>query len=106
MLFAQETNMILEGSIQIADSNDESPDSCTIRWTGTDFEGWNGVAWLSMTNNASIGFAVETGKLCPAGWHVPSDAEWTSLVDYLDLGVVDPDILVTQSELAGGKMKE
>ncbi len=26
---------------------------------------------------------VNTGKLCPAGWHVPSDKEWRSLTDYL-----------------------
>lgn len=34
-------------------------------------------------------------KACPKGWHLPSDAEWTELVDYLD----------GQSE-AGGKLKE
>ena len=28
-------------------------------------------------------FAVETGKLCPTGWHVPTDAEWTDLTNYL-----------------------
>jgi len=28
-------------------------------------------------------YAVNTGKLCPTGWHVPSDAEWTTLEDYL-----------------------
>ena len=28
-------------------------------------------------------YAVETGKLCPTGWHVPTDAEWTELNDYL-----------------------
>jgi uncharacterized protein (TIGR02145 family) len=38
--------------------------------------------------------AVNTGKLCPTGWHVPSDAEWTELTDYL--GETD----------AGGKLKE
>ena len=27
--------------------------------------------------------AVETEKLCPTGWHVPTDAEWTVLTDYL-----------------------
>ena len=27
--------------------------------------------------------AVETGKLCPTGWHVPTDAEWTVLTDYV-----------------------
>ncbi len=28
-------------------------------------------------------YAVETGKLCPTGWHVPTDGEWTVLTDYL-----------------------
>ena len=28
-------------------------------------------------------FAVETGKLAPTGWHVPTDDEWTTLVAYL-----------------------
>jgi uncharacterized protein (TIGR02145 family) len=27
--------------------------------------------------------AVNTGNLCPTGWHVPSDAEWTTLTTYL-----------------------
>jgi uncharacterized protein (TIGR02145 family) len=39
--------------------------------------------------------AVNTGKLCPAGWHVPSDAEWTSLTDFLG-----------GEGVAGGKLKE
>ena len=26
---------------------------------------------------------VASGKLCPKGWHVPADAEWTVLTDYL-----------------------
>ncbi len=40
-------------------------------------------------------YAVNTGKLCPTGWHLPSDAEWTELTDYLG-GTSD----------AGGKLKE
>jgi uncharacterized protein (TIGR02145 family) len=28
-------------------------------------------------------YTVNTNKLCPAGWHVPSDTEWTTLSDYL-----------------------
>ena len=28
-------------------------------------------------------YAVNTGKLCPSGWHVPTDAEWTTLADTL-----------------------
>lgn len=28
-------------------------------------------------------YAVNTGKLAPAGWHVPTDADWTTLENYL-----------------------
>lgn len=28
-------------------------------------------------------YAVETNKLCPAGWHVPANEDWTTLEDYL-----------------------
>lgn len=38
-------------------------------------------------------YTVETEKLCPVGWHVPSDEEWTELTDYL-------------GGLAGGRIKE
>ncbi|MBN1388453.1 MAG: fibrobacter succinogenes major paralogous domain-containing protein, partial [Bacteroidales bacterium] len=40
-------------------------------------------------------YTVNTGNLCPDGWHVPSDDEWTALTNYLGGEVV-----------AGGKMKE
>ena len=40
-------------------------------------------------------YAANSNKLCPAGWHVPSDAEWTTLTDYL--GGLD---------IAGSKLKE
>jgi len=38
---------------------------------------------------------VNTGRLCPSGWHVPSNADWTILVDYLG-----------GSGIAGAKLKE
>jgi uncharacterized protein (TIGR02145 family) len=28
-------------------------------------------------------YAVNSGKLCPSGWHVPSDNDWTILTNYL-----------------------
>jgi uncharacterized protein (TIGR02145 family) len=40
-------------------------------------------------------YAVNTGKLSPAGWHVPTEAEWSTLTDFLG-----------GSYIAGGKMKE
>jgi len=61
-------------------------------------------AWAYYNNDAS--YACPYGKLynwftcvdprglCPTGWHVPSDAEWTVLTDFLG-----------GQSLAGGKMK-
>ncbi len=40
-------------------------------------------------------YTVNTGKLCPVGWRVPNDNEWTALTDYLGGETV-----------AGGKLKE
>ncbi len=40
-------------------------------------------------------YTVNTGILCPRGWHVPSNAEWTTLTDYLG-----------GTNVAGGKLKE
>jgi uncharacterized protein (TIGR02145 family) len=28
-------------------------------------------------------YTVNTGNICPSGWHVPTDIEWTTLIDYL-----------------------
>jgi uncharacterized protein (TIGR02145 family) len=40
-------------------------------------------------------YAVNTGKLCPISWHVPTDVEWSTLTTYLG-----------GESLAGGKLKE
>ncbi|MCB0685264.1 MAG: fibrobacter succinogenes major paralogous domain-containing protein [Saprospiraceae bacterium] len=157
----------VEGAIKLGNFQDPNPELGTMRWTGSDFEIWNGVIWASLTGNKEVGtvkdvdgnsyktirmgsqvwmaenfrvtqyndktvidqitnnttweglstgawcwytndsnydrpygklynwYAVNTGKLCPSGWHVPTDAEWTNLTDFL--GGLD---------IAGGKMKE
>jgi len=38
--------------------------------------------------------AIDTGKLCPKGWHIPTDKEWSILAEFLGGEIV-----------AGGKMK-
>jgi len=39
--------------------------------------------------------ATDSRSICPTGWHLPTDAEWTTLITYLGGGSV-----------AGGKLKE
>ncbi len=164
-VFAQE-KLEVEGAIIIGDSEDSSPVPGTIRWTGLNFEGWNGFVWVPLSSfqiaqiisdidgnqyrTVQIGnqewmaenlrtsryndgvfitkvigdmdwettssgawiwyqnnfnyeipfgklynwFAVNTGKLCPVGWHVPSDTEWDVLYNFLN-----------STGSGGGKMK-
>ena len=74
----------------------------------TDATSWNNLStaaycWYNndaATYKAAYGalynwYTVNTGKLCPSGWHVPTDAEWTILTDYL-----------SGARMAGGKLKE
>ena len=36
-------------------------------------------------------YTVNSGKLCPSGWHVPSDAEWKALEMYLGMSQISAD---------------
>lgn len=168
--FSQE-KLEVGGAIIIQNSEDVSPVPGTIRWTGDDFEGWNGNDWISLTggaikdinNNAykvvTIGtqtwmaenlrvahyndgtpiplvtdntawedayfnsnpaytwydngnydtpeygalyswYAIDilsngNKNVCPTGWHVPNEADWTNLTNHLG-----------GTSVAGGKMKE
>jgi uncharacterized protein (TIGR02145 family) len=52
--------------------------------------------WYVVDNNAATKVASNGGKnVCPTSWHMPTDAEWTTLTDYLG-GL----------SIAGGKLKE
>ncbi|MGA2408438.1 MAG: FISUMP domain-containing protein [Bacteroidales bacterium] len=73
----------------------------------------DGVAWIGLStpgfcwyNNDAVTYkstygalynwyAINTGKLCPTGWQVATEAEWNALSDYLNGEMV-----------AGGKLKE
>jgi len=67
-----------------------------IEYPGTDENAWqnnttgayawyeNDIIWKDSYGALYNWHAVNnTNGLCPAGWHVPSDAEWTQLLDYV-----------------------
>ena len=73
----------------------------------TDYTQWSGLttgAWASYANDSQLDcpygklynwYAVADPRhVCPTGWHVPTDGEWTSLTDYLG-----------GEAISGGKMK-
>ena len=65
-----------------------------------DYEGTDVAAAQATTNYATYGVlynwpAVMTEGICPSGWHIPSDGEFTELTDFLG-----------GESVAGGKMKE
>ncbi len=46
-----------------------------------------------------------TKNICPVGWHVPTDADWTDLIRFIDKNEISI-LNGTQSLIAGGKIKE
>jgi len=60
-------------------------DDSTWEWltTGAQCSYQNNDSNIATYGRLYNGYAVNTGKLCPTGWHVPTDAEWTALTDTL-----------------------
>jgi uncharacterized protein (TIGR02145 family) len=56
----------------------------------------NHEAFFSLNHYGALynSYAVNTGKLCPTGWHVPTDADWVELSRYVGW------------DSGGGKLKE
>ena len=82
--------------------NDDTPIALEIA-TGWETTGAPAYCWYNndeAANKNTFGglynwYAVNTGKLCPIGWHVPTDTEWTALTTFLG-----------GENVAGGKLKE
>jgi uncharacterized protein (TIGR02145 family) len=149
---------------QFTSGRNVTPNPGTIRWSGTEFQGWNGVYWVALGGNSlydvdghtyktvvignqewmqenlrtskylsgepiplvsdnmewqSLGAGaycwydhqhleeningklynwyavIDSRKLCPTGWRIPSGADWVELINFLG-----------GANVAGGKMKE
>lgn len=52
------------------------------------------------------GFALSTSKLCPSGWHVPSDEEWKILEMQLGMTGEDADEIGSRGSTEGAQLKE
>jgi uncharacterized protein (TIGR02145 family) len=71
-----------------------------IEWDSLKTPGYCWYSDLDSTQKVLYGplynwHAVNSGKLCPAGWHVPSNSEWDTLIVYLG-----------GNTMAGGSLKE
>jgi uncharacterized protein (TIGR02145 family) len=68
-------------------------------WAGLTTSGYcwynNNTGYKNIYGALYNGFTIATGKLCHLGWHIPTQAEWTVLTDYLG-----------GAGVAGGKLKE
>jgi len=98
-LFCQTEKMEVEGAIIIGDSESVAPVPGTIRWTGTDFEGWNGTCWLSLTNGQVCtppvtdgdGNVYQTVQICNQEWLL-TDLATTTCNDGTPIPEVTSDV--------------
>ena len=69
------------------------------RWSGLSDPGTAGMIMIQLHKEPYGAlynwFSVNTGNLCPLGWHVPTDSEWTSFIDFM-----------AGESVAGGRLKE
>jgi uncharacterized protein (TIGR02145 family) len=76
--------------------NTQWENNTTGAWSYYENDAANNVKYGKLYNWYAVSKTTNGNKnICPIGWHVPTDAEWTVLTDYL-----------SGEYVAGGKMKE
>lgn len=63
---AQQEKIEIDGAIVISNNEDQNPIAGTIRWTGQDFEGFDGTRWKSFTNSCSGDLSSPPVFSCPS----------------------------------------
>jgi uncharacterized protein (TIGR02145 family) len=83
-------------SIPKVTDNTEWQNNTTGAWSYYDGNDLNNAKYGKLYNWYAVSNTTNGNKnVCPTGWHVPTDAEWTVLTDYLG-----------GASVAGSKMKE
>jgi uncharacterized protein (TIGR02145 family) len=76
--------------------NNQWQNNTTGAWTYYNNDAANNAKYGKLYNWYAVSKTTNGNKnVCPTGWHVPTDAEWTVLTDYLG-----------GNSIAGGKLKE
>ena len=58
--------------------------------------------------NEAMQYSTTSGDqgICPTGWHLPTDAEWCTMENFVDAGSVDCGVLGYRGTDVGGNLKE
>jgi uncharacterized protein (TIGR02145 family) len=102
------TQVWLEENLKTTKYNDGTaipnvPDQYTWSWqttTGAYCNYNNDESYASTYGRLYNWYAVNTGKLCPEGWHVPTDDEWKTLEDYLIANGFNYDGTISENKIA------
>ena len=92
------TSKYSDGStiLNITDDNTQWQNNTTGAWTYYNNDASNNAKYGKLYNWYAVSKISNGNKnVCPTGWHVPTDSEWTVLTDYLG-----------GESIAGGKLKE
>ncbi len=89
------TTKYSDGTTILLVTNTSGPSTPAMFWYNNDQATYTANKYGALYNWYAVSPTTNGGKnLCPTGWHVPTDAEWTTLSDYLG-----------GESVAGGKMK-
>lgn len=75
----------------------------------TGYQGTSVIEAKATTNYQTYGVLYNwpaAAEACPAGWHLPTDAEWKQLEIYLGMSSADVDGTDFRGLVVGGKLKE
>jgi uncharacterized protein (TIGR02145 family) len=100
-------------NLKVTKYNDGSliPDSTSSTWGTAAIGARTGYVAAGVSNYVgTFGYlynwyaATDSRKICPVGWHVPTDSEWNSLIQFIH-PTASVNVTGPQSNTAGGNLK-